>query len=728
MPSPSENKESHDTDGSGNDSDNSSLDEDDDLDSVDSGGEGADVIRNAKQREHVPTAMSDMEFLQSKVQRHVDDLDSDDDGEDEKEEMDDRSNSSSSVASSSSDDDDDDSDEDSDDQESGDPTTKHESKGNEVLTTVVKSAENLGEVNGDSEKNEEELDNTASNRLFVRNLPFAVTEEELAAHFSSAGGGTVMECHIPIDESKQGKGFAFVTLASTAKALQVKERLDETDFQGRILHILMARQGPHQQDAPQDGSNPKTYKQKIEEERREKAQNTTGWSASFVRDDAVVDNLADRLGLKKGDIMNVKDGLSSGDAAVRLALGETHIIQENRTYFARHGIDMEALVGLNTSSNAGESTNNVTAAIKRSSDSILVKNLPYDTKEEELLKLFHQAVSEPPKRFLLPPSRTIALVEYGHATDARQAFKKFAYRRFKRVPLYLEWAPIHIQTSGEAPVTDDGATGVTDPQVPSAAKSNTPSGEMKTVDAHVDGGEEASGGSQTVYVKNLNFVTTEDQLKVLFEKKCGKGIRAIKIPTKVAPMKRPLAGQNPSSSVTEKNILSMGFGFVECESEGVARKAIKALQGTFLDGHKLQLQLSSKTVAVDQPSLRKVSAKQKKLLVRNVPFQATRKELLQLFGAYGQLKQVRMPKKFHATEHRGFAFVEFTTPQEAQTAKTALSKTHLYGRHLVLEWANNTDEADVDVQKAQRDVSRLHTKIPSDYQQHTAPNKKMRFD
>lgn len=38
-------------------------------------------------------------------------------------------------------------------------------------------------------------------------------------------------------------------------------------------------------------------------------------------------------------------------------------------------------------------------------------------------------------------------------------------------------------------------------------------------------------------------------------------------------------------------------------------------------------------------------------------------------------------------EHRGFAFVEFSTAQEAQSAKVALSATHLYGRHLVLEWA-----------------------------------------
>ncbi|KAK9224776.1 hypothetical protein WN943_009814 [Citrus x changshan-huyou] len=36
---------------------------------------------------------------------------------------------------------------------------------------------------------------------------------------------------------------------------------------------------------------------------------------------------------------------------------------------------------------------------------------------------------------------------------------------------------------------------------------------------------------------------------------------------------------------------------------------------------------------------------------------------------------------------RDFAFVEYVTKQEAQNALEALSNTHLYGRHLVLERA-----------------------------------------
>lgn len=45
---------------------------------------------------------------------------------------------------------------------------------------------------------------------------------------------------------------------------------------------------------------------------------------------------------------------------------------------------------------------------------------------------------------LLPPSKTVALVEFLVAAEARKAFKRLAYTRFQHVPLYLEWAPVKV--------------------------------------------------------------------------------------------------------------------------------------------------------------------------------------------------------------------------------------------------------------------------------------------
>lgn len=50
-----------------------------------------------------------------------------------------------------------------------------------------------------------------------------------------------------------------------------------------------------------------------------------------------------------------------------------------------------------------------------------------------------------------------------------------------------------------------------------------------------------------------------------------------------------------------------------------------------------------------------------------------------------QIKSLRLPMRFG--NHRGFAFVEFVTKQEAKNAMEALSNSHLYGRHLVCDLA-----------------------------------------
>ena len=54
-------------------------------------------------------------------------------------------------------------------------------------------------------------------------------------------------------------------------------------------------------------------------------------------------------------------------------------------------------------------------------------------------------------RLVLPPTRTLALVQFAEAADARRAFKALAYKRVQSVPLYLEWAPADV-FSPDAPL------------------------------------------------------------------------------------------------------------------------------------------------------------------------------------------------------------------------------------------------------------------------------------
>ncbi|CAM9503853.1 unnamed protein product [Choristocarpus tenellus] len=365
--------------------------------------------------------------------------------------------------------------------------------------------------------------------------------------------------------------------------------------------------------------------------------------------------------------------------AVRLALGETHLVRENKEYFEKEGIDLSALESLKTNKTNGK-------GLERSGTVILVKNLPYTTEASDLAKLF--GAFGDVGRILLPPSKAVALVEFLVPSDARKAFKRLAYKRFQHVPLYLEWAPVKAFSG-------------TYKQAQTAATLATPEGgvdAVHTADTKVDQDEMEAGKVTeepcTLYIKNLSFDTTEAGLKLCFQR-AGIEIRAVSIPHK-------------KGKGGKEALLSMGFGFVECREAAVADRAIKALQGVVLDGHALQLKHSSKRLTKLSTGAGGGGAdgdkKSSKLIVRNVAFQATARELRELFSSFGQLRRLRMPKKFDGG-HRGFAFVDFLTAQEALNAYNSLSRTHLYGRHLVLEWAEDNEDLDTLREKAARDFN-----------------------
>ena len=122
---------------------------------------------------------------------------------------------------------------------------------------------------------------------------------------------------------------------------------------------------------------------------------------------------------------------------------------------------------------------------------------------------------------------------------------------------------------------------------------------------------------------------------------------------------------------------------------------VSGLQLRELDGHKLQLSFSQAAKGQEEKEQAKgrsrtSRAPTSKLLVRNVPFEATKKELRELFGTFGQVKSLRLPQKFDRS-HRGFCFVDFLTKNEAQNAYKSLAATHFYGRHLVIEYAKEDE-------------------------------------
>ena len=119
-----------------------------------------------------------------------------------------------------------------------------------------------------------------------------------------------------------------------------------------------------------------------------------------------------------------------------------------------------------------------------------------------------------------------------------------------------------------------------------------------------------------------------------------------------------------------------------------------------MDDYQIELKFSQSNAKPKQQTKRKIAQKapekptSTKLMIRNLAFEAEKKDLRQLCSPFGQIKAVRIPKKFDGRS-RGYGFVEFLTKQDAKNALEKLSSAHLYGRHLVIEYASEK-QASVD--------------------------------
>ena len=381
--------------------------------------------------------------------------------------------------------------------------------------------------------------------------------------------------------------------------------------------------------------------------------------------DAVMSSVADRLGVSKSELLDP----TSSDAAVKQAHAETHVIQETKAYFKQHGDDLDAF-----------------KKRERGDTTILVKNFPYDTKEVELRRLLEEHGTV--KTLLIPPTGTIAIAEFEQAPQARSAFSALAYKKISGSVLFLEKAPKDLLLGTSAlPVIDGQSQGK--PSVESAA------------DLLQSNASEATGATSTLFVRNLNFTTTSERLTETF--KPLDGFISARVKTKT-DAKKP--GQ----------VLSMGFGFLEFRSKSQAQAAQTAMDGYSLEGHKLLIRASHKGVDAaeerrNEDKAKKMAGKRTKIVVKNLQFETSKKDVRALFGAYGQLRSVRMPKKFDKGA-RGFAFADFTTAKEAENALDALRDTHLLGRRLVLDFAaEDPEDAEAEIEKMQKKVGSQINKV-----------------
>lgn len=377
-----------------------------------------------------------------------------------------------------------------------------------------------------------------SGRLFVRNLNYTCTQDDLEQVFSKFGKLT--EIHMPIDKTtSMPKGFAYVEFMFPADAAKAHEELNGTIFQGRNFHLIPSKPKPEPALGP-DGqpwrtaiSQPQSsFKREKLEDQKKSAPKGNNWNILFLGQNALADVISENKGVEKSELLTQHS--RKEPLAVKMALGDAQVVDEMRRFLVSNGVELDSFDN---------------AQAPRSRTVIIVKNLPASTERHELVDLFslHGRVG----RVILPPNGLTAIVEMEEPTEAKIAFKKLAYGKFKDTILYLEWAPINVFR------------------------------------------EKSLDDQEVADLKQMEQVQT----------------------------------------------------------------------GT-------------------------------KILVKNIPFEATLPEVKKIFAAYGNLNFVRLPKKIDG-QHRGFGFIDYLTKEDALRAFRALChSTHLYGRKLVLQWAQ-VDESKV---------------------------------
>lgn len=415
-------------------------------------------------------------------------------------------------------------------------------------------------------KNQEESVNheeniSESGRIFFRNLAYTVTEDDLQKLFEPFG--PVAEINLPVDLlTRQIKGFGTVTFMMPEHAVQAFNKLDGTTFHGRLLHLIPGKGKKAEEDQDENDAS-LTFKQKKALKLKKTAQQSTNWNTLFLGPNAVAEILAKKFDTSKQVILDTEEGGSS--AAVRIALGETQIVIEMKKFLEDNGVRV----------NAFDST-----TAKRSKTVILAKNLPPDTTVSDLTPIF--AKFGPIGRLVLPPSGVTAIIEYCDPSEARQAFKKLAYSKFKNVPLYLEWGPEDTFTTslnGDPLISKIDEDATVESEVTINETEHSEASKTNIVEEITEEDNDEPEPNTTLFLRNLNFKTVRETVCKHF-KMLG-SIHTVEIAKRKDP-------NNPSQ------MSSLGYGFIQFKKSSAAEYALKNMQYTTIDGNQVELKRSDR--------------------------------------------------------------------------------------------------------------------------------------
>ncbi|CAB1314353.1 unnamed protein product [Coregonus sp. 'balchen'] len=171
--------------------------------------------------------------------------------------------------------------------------------------------------------------------------------------------------------------------------------------------------------------------------------------------------------------------------------------------------------------------------------------------------------------------------------------------------------------------------------------------------------------ARTLFVKNLPFSATQDDLREVF---------ADAVEIRIPP------GQDGSNR---------GIAYIEFKTEAVADQMLTEAQGADVQGRSIMVDYTGNKSQKGARPPAQAAAESKTLIVNNLSYSATEDSLQSAFeGAVS----IRVPQ--NNGRPKGFAFVEFESAEAAKEALENLNGTEIEGRQIRLEYSQNSGGRD----------------------------------
>ncbi|KAJ5117270.1 hypothetical protein N7526_011379 [Penicillium atrosanguineum] len=203
----------------------------------------------------------------------------------------------------------------------------------------------------------------------------------------------------------------------------------------------------------------------------------------------------------------------------------------------------------------------------------------------------------------------------------------------------------------------------------------TPMNEEEKRHSKIDLWGHVPAASETVYIGNLFYDLTAEDLRKHMEK-YGTVIKTY--------------------IVHDARGISKGFGYCEFSSIDGAWNAIQNLHNRVLEGRQVVLQYARSQVQKHNPK----ETPSNTLFIGKLPYDLSDRELQNIFKDVRNVLDVRIPVDRRSGQIRGFAHAEFLNTESAEKAKEILLNQRPLGRPLLV---NFTDHKRVGVMVGQND-------------------------